>query len=100
MKLHSLLSHLKLLSPLSCGNPEISSVENDHRLIKEGSLFICIKGYTVDGHNLAGLAAERGARAIIAERELDVPVPVVVVPDTQKAMAILGDAFYGHPTQK
>ncbi|PLT28093.1 UDP-N-acetylmuramoyl-L-alanyl-D-glutamate--2,6-diaminopimelate ligase [Peribacillus deserti] len=100
MKLHSLLSHLPLLPAVPAENPEITSVENDHRLIKEGSLFICVKGYTVDGHDLAHLAAERGAKAIIAERELDLQIPVVVVPNTVKAMAILADAFHGHPTKR
>ncbi|MBM7692365.1 UDP-N-acetylmuramoyl-L-alanyl-D-glutamate--2,6-diaminopimelate ligase [Peribacillus deserti] len=100
MKLHSLLSHLPLLSPVSVDNPDITSVENDHRLIKEGSLFICVKGYTVDSHDFASLAVERGAKAIIAERELDVKIPVIVVPNTTKAMAILADAFHGHPTQQ
>ncbi|WP_026692125.1 UDP-N-acetylmuramoyl-L-alanyl-D-glutamate--2,6-diaminopimelate ligase [Peribacillus kribbensis] len=100
MKLHSLVSCLHLLSPLPEENPEITSVENDNRQIKEGSLFICIKGYTVDGHDFASDAVRKGAKAVIAEKELELPVPVVVVKDTAKAMAVIGDAFYGHPTQK
>ncbi|WP_409292118.1 UDP-N-acetylmuramoyl-L-alanyl-D-glutamate--2,6-diaminopimelate ligase [Peribacillus sp. SCS-37] len=98
MKLHSLISSLPFIQ-LPEENPEIVSVENDHRLVKEGSLFICIKGYTVDGHDLAAQAVSRGAYAIIAEREVNASVPVVIVPDTAKAMAVLADAFYGRPTQ-
>ncbi|WP_409294464.1 UDP-N-acetylmuramoyl-L-alanyl-D-glutamate--2,6-diaminopimelate ligase [Peribacillus sp. SCS-26] len=98
MKLHSLISSLPFIQ-LPEENPEIVSIENDHRLVKEGSLFICIKGYTVDGHDLAAQAVSRGAYAIIAEREVNASVPVVMVPETAKAMAVLADAFYGHPTQ-
>lgn len=38
--------------------------------------------------------------AVIAERPLDLDVPVIVVRDSSRAMAVLADAFYGHPTQK
>jgi UDP-N-acetylmuramoyl-L-alanyl-D-glutamate--2,6-diaminopimelate ligase len=81
-------------------NVEIVSIENDNRLVKEGSLFICLKGYTVDGHDFAKSAVENGAVAIIAERKLELDVPVIVVKDTFRAMAVLADAFYGQPSQK
>lgn len=79
----------------------ITSIEMDSRLVQKGSLFICIKGFTVDGHDYAQQAIEKGASAILAERDLDVPshIPVIIVPDTKRAMARLADAFYGHPTQ-
>ena len=37
---------------------------------KTGSLFICIKGYTVDGHDFAEAAEKNGAVAVFAEKEL------------------------------
>jgi UDP-N-acetylmuramoyl-L-alanyl-D-glutamate--2,6-diaminopimelate ligase len=100
MKLHTLLSYLHSFSEFQGDNPEITSIEHDNRSVKEGSLFICIKGYTVDGHDFAAEAAKAGAAAVLAERELSLTVPVIVVKDTQRAMAVLADAFYGHPTQK
>jgi len=100
LKLHTLLSHLHLLVPFQGENPDITSIENDHRKVQKGSLFICIKGYTVDGHDFASAAVERGAAAVLAEKPLDLPVPVVVVDNTRRAMAVLADAFYGHPSQK
>jgi UDP-N-acetylmuramoyl-L-alanyl-D-glutamate--2,6-diaminopimelate ligase len=100
MKLQSLLSYLRLISEVSQENPEITSIEHDNRNVKEGSLFICIKGYTVDGHDYAAAAVENGASAVVAERPLDLDVPVIVVRDTQRAMSVLADAFYNHPTQK
>lgn len=63
-------------------------------------MFFCIKGYTVDGHIYANEAISNGAAAIISEKVLDVPVPVIVVPDSKRAMAILADIFYGQPTHK
>lgn len=100
MKLHTLLACLHSLVTYKGENPEITSIENDHRKCTEGSLFICINGYTVDGHDFAQAAVASGASAILAEHHLHLPVPVIVVRDTQRAMAVLADAFYDHPTQK
>ncbi|GAA3323092.1 hypothetical protein GCM10020331_045580 [Ectobacillus funiculus] len=44
-------------------------------------------------------AAAAGAAAIIAERPLEVDVPVVLVKDSARALAALADFFYGQPTQ-
>lgn len=100
MKLQQLLSHLHLLSFFNGENPEITSIENDNRKVQKGSLFICIKGYTVDGHDFAESAVENGACAVLAERPLALNVPVIIVKDTYRAMAVLADAFYSQPTKK
>ncbi|MGP4040397.1 UDP-N-acetylmuramoyl-L-alanyl-D-glutamate--2,6-diaminopimelate ligase [Gracilibacillus sp. D59] len=78
----------------------IENIEMDHRLIKENFLFVCIKGYTVDGHQFADAAVENGASVIMAEKELDISVPVVVVPDTSRALAHLANIFYDHSSSK
>jgi UDP-N-acetylmuramoyl-L-alanyl-D-glutamate--2,6-diaminopimelate ligase len=98
MKLHELIGYLHPFVDYKGENPEITSVENDNRKVTTGSLFICIKGYTVDGHDFAGSAVKNGASAVLAERELPLNVPVIVVKDTARAMAVLADAFYGQPS--
>jgi UDP-N-acetylmuramoyl-L-alanyl-D-glutamate--2,6-diaminopimelate ligase len=100
MKLHDLLQHLHLLVPYQGTDTEITSIENDNRKVQKGSLFICIKGYTVDGHDYAESAVNNGAVAVLAERALALSVPVIIVNDTTRAMAVLADAFYNHPTKK
>ncbi|WP_040204850.1 UDP-N-acetylmuramoyl-L-alanyl-D-glutamate--2,6-diaminopimelate ligase [Neobacillus jeddahensis] len=99
MKLQKLLEYLHPIQPYMGENPEITSIENDNRKVQNGSLFICIKGYTVDGHDFAESAVKQGAVAILAERPLTVDVPVVIVNDTTRVMAVLADAFYGQPTK-
>lgn len=99
MKLQDLLQHLHLLVPYQGTNPDITSIENDNRKVEKGSLFICIKGYTVDGHDFAESAVKNGAAAVLAERSLPLSVPVIIVNDTMRAMAVLADAFYHHPTK-
>ena len=53
MKLHTLVSCLHDFPVVPKENPEITSIEADSRKVKEGSLFVCMKGYTVDSHDFA-----------------------------------------------
>ncbi|WP_199425997.1 UDP-N-acetylmuramoyl-L-alanyl-D-glutamate--2,6-diaminopimelate ligase [Thermaerobacillus caldiproteolyticus] len=100
MKLQTLLSYLHDFTIYVGDNPTITSIEMDSRQVKQGSLFICVRGFTVDGHDFAKQAVENGAVAVIAERQVDVNVPVVIVRDSRRAMAVLADAFYGQPTHR
>lgn len=98
MKLHTLLSKLQPLVKLSNENPEITGVEMDSRNVKPGNLFICIEGFTVDGHQFVEQAVQNGAVAILAQKTVETNVPVSYVRDTNRAMAIIGNTFYSNPT--
>lgn len=80
------------------GNTEITGVSVDSRETASGHLFICLKGHKTDGHHYALEAAANGAAAIIAERELDVSLPQLIVKDSRLAMAIVADHYFGHPS--
>lgn len=58
--------------------------ETDSRKIKEGQIFVALKGHTVDGHDYIDKAIENGAKEIITEHEVDVSVPFTVVDSTEK----------------
>ena len=58
--------------------------ETDSRKVKPGQTFVAIKGYTVDGHDYINKAIENGASEIIAEKDVDVNVPVKVVENSAK----------------
>ncbi|WIY59970.1 UDP-N-acetylmuramoyl-L-alanyl-D-glutamate--2,6-diaminopimelate ligase [Bacillus arachidis] len=100
MKLHTLVSCLHDFPVVPKENPEITSIEADSRKVTNGSLFVCMKGYTVDSHDFAKQAAAQGAAAIVAERPIDVDVPVVLVKNTYRSLAVLADYFYEQPTHK
>ncbi|MCT8139027.1 UDP-N-acetylmuramoyl-L-alanyl-D-glutamate--2,6-diaminopimelate ligase [Anaerobacillus sp. CMMVII] len=99
-KLDELISSLYEYKKTGSTNPTITSIEMDSRQVKDGSLFICVEGYTVDGHDYAVQAVENGAVAIISQKPLNVDIPVVLVKDTKRAMAIVANFFYDHPTTK
>jgi UDP-N-acetylmuramoyl-L-alanyl-D-glutamate--2,6-diaminopimelate ligase len=78
----------------------VTDLAYDARLAAPGALFACVPGLKADGHDFARDAVERGAVALLVERELDLAVPQLVVPDARTAMALAADAFFGHPTRE
>jgi UDP-N-acetylmuramoyl-L-alanyl-D-glutamate--2,6-diaminopimelate ligase len=80
---------------------EISNIEMDSRKIKDNGLFICIKGFTVDGHDFVSSAVKNGATVILAEREVEsFGAKLIVVEDTTVEMALLAKWFYDDPVSK
>jgi len=100
MRLHELVKALHDFRIVLVANPEITSIEVDSREVKNGSLFICIEGYNVDGHNYVKEAIANGAVAIVAKRDVEADIPVIKVRSTVRALAILANAFYDNPTAK
>lgn len=80
--------------------PEITDIVYDSRKVTPGCLFVCLRGAAVDGHDFAAKAAEQGAAAILAEEPITLPVPVLVVENTRKALAEVSAAFFGHPAEE
>lgn len=58
--------------------------ETDSRKVQPGSIFVAIKGHTVDGHDFIETAIKNGATKIIAEKEVECSVPVEVVSNTEE----------------
>jgi UDP-N-acetylmuramoyl-L-alanyl-D-glutamate--2,6-diaminopimelate ligase len=76
---------------------EVTAIDLDSRAVRPGSLFCCIRGAHDDGHQHARDAVDHGAVAVLADHDLDVGVPCLVVPDTRPAMAHLAVRFNGDP---
>ena len=65
----------------------------DSRAVAPGSLFVCIRGERVDGHDFAAGAVGDGAALVLASRPLHLPVPVLVVADAARALGQLAAEF-------
>jgi len=101
MKLTDILQVLSFYkyNEMDINDIEISHIANDSRDVVFGSLFICIKGYIVDGHDFANEAIANGAVAIISEKNIECHVPVFVVRDSSRALAMVANKFYRYPTK-
>ncbi len=78
----------------------VNLVSQDTREITPGSIFVAIKGFSVDGHKFVPTAVANGAQLIVAQEPVTTTVPVIYVNDTRRALAELGDAFYGRPSHQ
>lgn len=72
----------------------------DSRDCRPGDVFVAIRGTRVDGHDYITEAIARGARAIVAEHDVQATVPVAIVPDAREALGQLCQAMAGRPSRK
>ncbi len=68
---------------------DVLSVSTDSRLLAPGGLFVALRGENHDGHEHVAQALERGAVALLVQREVDCPLPQVLCADTQDALGEL-----------
>lgn len=80
----------------------VTDADCDSRRIREGALFVALKGDAVDGHRFVADAVRRGAKVVVAERVVDVPdgVGLFVVEDGRAAAATIAAALNDHPSRK
>src|SRR5213076_2900061 len=98
MQLERLIAALAPTDVVGGAAVEIRELAYDAREVPRGSLFFCIPGASVDGHDLAAEAVRGGAAALVVERALDVVVPQLVVPSVRAAMPRTAATFFDDPT--
>ena len=75
-------------------NTAITSVERDSRAIKNGSLFLAIKGGRVDGHDFIEKCYDSGAVCAICEKAPENPTkPYILVDSTLIAVKKIANAY-------
>ncbi len=108
MKLNKLIENIKITSIADFSDErEILDITNNSREIKDGSMFIAVTGYSVDGHRFIADAINNGAVAVVLEKnqfpdELfsNNNVVKIVVENSRKTFADLSCEFYGHPSKE
>ena len=86
MKLSQLIQHADVKILHGSPDTEITALCSDSRKVTPGSLFFAVKGCESDGHAYIGDALAKGAAAVVDGDRL--------------ALALLADAFFGHPSGK
>jgi UDP-N-acetylmuramoyl-L-alanyl-D-glutamate--2,6-diaminopimelate ligase len=79
---------------------EVSDLAYDTRAVAPGTLFFCVPGAHVDGHDLAAEAVAKGAAALVVERRVDLPVPQLEVESVRAAMGPIAARFFGDPSRE
>ena len=81
-------------------NTKIGGLTADSRFCGPGDLFFCLTGGKTDSHAYAGDAEAAGAAAVVCERDLDLKIPRLIVPDSRRAMGLIASGFYGRPADR
>ena len=102
MKLEKLLSGIEYTLIQGNTDVEISDVIYDSRKVIENCAFVCLKGYTTDGHKYAADAAEKGAGCLIVSDDIALPegITVIKVDDTRAALSKMSAMYFGEPAKE
>lgn len=86
---------------------DIKGLDSNSKNIKEGYMFIAIKGFSTDGHAYINDAIKAGAKVIMIEEGCDLKtiklpadVTLIMAKDTREALAKCSCNFYGNPSRK
>ena len=81
-------------------NIDIKGIAYDSRKVKEGYLFVAIKGFETDGHKYIDAAIKNGAVAILGEDEVECGCTYIKTKNSRRALACVAANFYNHPERK
>lgn len=68
---------------------DIVRVTTDSRAVRQGDLFVALKGERFDGNDFVADVARAGAVAAVVSRRLDVDIAQIVVADTLQALGVI-----------
>lgn len=97
------------LSDLMDGLPEewvslpISGIQLDSRQVAPGDLFIALRGNDLDGNRFIDDAVDRGAVAVLSEREEDFGrwhLPVIFRPQLRAEVGAIAARFFAEPSKR
>lgn len=67
--------------------------------IRDGYLFVAIRGYITDGHKYIGKAMDNGAVIAVVEEFVDLDIPQIKVENSRRTLSRISSRFYQNPTK-
>ncbi len=79
----------------------VTGIEIDSRKVTKGSLFIALKGATVDGHNYLKQAEQSGAVVLCVEEMPieDFNTPIICFSKIKENLHVIASRFFNHPSK-
>ena len=107
MELKKLLKGLEGVKAKGNIDIDVKGIEMNSKNVKEGYMFIAIKGFSTDGHKYVESAIKNGAICVMIEegcdfKSLNIPeeITIVMVKNTREALAICSSNYYGNPSSQ
>lgn len=81
---------------------EITDIIYDSRKVTIDSLFVALVGYNTDGHKYIKDAINKGATAVVVEKDIEIEedVTIIKVNNTRNALALLSCNYFDNPAKK
>lgn len=102
MKIKQLMEELDYEVLAGSVDTEITTLVYDSRKVTKGSVFVCISGSVRDAHEFIPEVVEKGAAAVVVERDVEIlpNVTYLKVDNSRLALACMSAAYFNHPARK
>jgi len=113
MRLAELIEGLEVKSCDGNLDTDILDITDDSRHVKEGSLFVAVKGIQMDGHDFVERACASGAASVLVQSpyrwasadtaeswQAESGPALVQVVDTRKSLGLVAAKFFEYPSQQ
>ena len=101
--LQTILNAVNVLGTRGSLEVPVAGITFDSRQVREGVVFVAVRGAQTDGHDYIAKAAAAKAAAIVCEQlpaQLQQDMTYVLVENSAQALGQMASAFYGHPSRK
>ncbi|MBQ3230597.1 MAG: UDP-N-acetylmuramoyl-L-alanyl-D-glutamate--2,6-diaminopimelate ligase [Clostridia bacterium] len=102
MKLLDILKDINYLCDNLAKETEIDDIVFDSRKAIPNTLFVCIKGFKIDSHDLVKDIYDKGVRCFAVERDIELPDDAVIIKceSTRRFLALASANLFGRPAEK
>lgn len=97
MKLYKLINGI---AETALEDMEISGITDNTSKVREGFIFVCVRGASFDGHSAAERMLEKGAALVIAEYDLGLGYRQIITENSREFYGRLCAAWFDHPERK
>lgn len=101
--LRQLIQAIRPIEIIGSEKKNITNVVNDSRQVSQGSLFVAVRGCTVDGHTFIPLLQYSGVAAIVCEEFPEIvesSITYIKVENSAIALGVLASEWYDNPSPK
>jgi UDP-N-acetylmuramoyl-L-alanyl-D-glutamate--2,6-diaminopimelate ligase len=108
MELSKILNSIRVVQVVGeVERKDASSIAYDSRKVKKNSIFVAIPGFITDGHKFILDAINKGASAVVLEKDHFIPEEIfhhrnvlkILVKDSRKALAEISNCFFKEPSK-
>ena len=100
MKLKEILRDIDYICK-SIPDIDIKDIAYDSRKAGEDIVFVCLEGAFADGHKFARSAYDKGSRAFVCSKDVDLPEDAIIIKteNTRSALAKMSCSFFRNPSK-